>query len=108
MRLRPTFSPTADRSFGKLPAWAKREFDRSFDLLTEDPTGARSGLDAHQLHGYRNVWTLRIPPYRGVFVVDGDELVWIVLGPRESVYALLHALLPPDRKHVSADRAARR
>jgi hypothetical protein len=103
MRYRQTFAPTAVRSFRRLPTWAKREFDRSFDILAQDPVGARSGLDAHQLYGYRNVWTLRIPPFRGVYVLDGRELVSVVFGPRESVYALLHALLPPDRQHVPKD-----
>jgi mRNA-degrading endonuclease RelE of RelBE toxin-antitoxin system len=108
MRYRPTFAPTADQSFGTLPARIQREFDRAFEPLTEDPTGSRAGLDAHQLYGYRNVWTLRIRLFRGVYVVDGHELVWIVFGPRETVYAQLHALLPPDRRYVSRDRLIRR
>jgi hypothetical protein len=108
MSFRLSFVPTGDRSFRTLPRWAKVEFNRSFDLLTEDPTGVRSGLDAHQLFGYRNVWTLRIPPYRGVYAVDGQELVWVVFGPRESVYAQLHAMLPPVRQHVSKERVFRR
>jgi len=108
MKYRPTFAPTADQSFGKLPPRIQREFDRAFDLLAEDPTGSTAALDAHQLHGYRNVWTLRIPPFRGICVVDGHELVWIVFGPRETVYAQLHALLPPDRRYVSRDQMIRR
>jgi mRNA-degrading endonuclease RelE of RelBE toxin-antitoxin system len=108
MRYRLSFAPTADHSFRRLPARIKGEFDRAFDLLAEDPTGARPGLDAHQLYGYRNVWTLRIPPFRGVYAIDGHELVWIIFGARESVYAHLHALLPPDRRYVSGDRRTRR
>ncbi|MCI4334765.1 MAG: hypothetical protein L3K04_03960 [Thermoplasmata archaeon] len=108
MRYRQTFAPTADLSFRRLPARIKKEFDEAFCLLAEDPTGSRLGLDAHQLYGYRNVWTLRIPPFRGVYVVDGHELVWIIFGARESVYTQLHALLPPDRRYVSGDRRVRR
>ncbi|MCI4320817.1 MAG: hypothetical protein L3K18_04130 [Thermoplasmata archaeon] len=108
MRYRLTFAPTADRSFGRLPAWAKRKFDRTFDLLVEDPTGVRSGLDAHQRIGYRNVGTLRIPPFRGDYAIDPPDIVGVVFGARESVYAQLHALLPTDRRHVSRERAARR
>ena len=103
-----TFAPTADRSFRKLPRWAKEEFNRSFELIAEDPSGARSGLDAHQLFGYRNVWTLRIPPFRGIYVVDGREIVWTVFGARESVYAQLYGLLPPDRLHIPKERVIRR
>jgi hypothetical protein len=91
-----------------LPRWAKREFNRSFELLGEDQTGASTDLDAHQLYGYRNVWTLRIPPFRGIYAVDGEELVWIVFGHRDTVYARLHAMLPADRQHVSKERAVRR
>src|SRR5690349_8718 len=108
MSYRLSFAPTADRSFRSLPFWAKREFNRSFQLLAVDPSGARSKLDVHQLHGFRNVWTLRIPPFRGVYALDGREIVWIVFGARESVYAQLHALLPPDRQHVAKERVARR
>jgi hypothetical protein len=108
MSYRRTFSPTADQRFRRLPLLAKREFSRSLDALAKDPSGARSGLDAHQLPGYRNVGTLRIPSYLGVYVIDGHELVWIVFGPRGSVDARLHALLPPDRPHIARDRAARR
>jgi mRNA-degrading endonuclease RelE of RelBE toxin-antitoxin system len=108
MKYRLTFAPTADRSFQNLPPRVRQAFNRAFDVLGDEPTGDDPRVDVHQLYGYRNVWTLRIPPYRGVYVVDGREVVWIVFGPRESVYATLHGLLPPERRFVSHERARRR
>jgi mRNA-degrading endonuclease RelE of RelBE toxin-antitoxin system len=102
-----TFAPTADRSFQKLPPRVRHAFNRAFDVLEDEPTGNDPRVDVHQHYGYRNVWT-RIPPYRGVYVVDGSEVVWIVFGPRASVYATLHGLLAPERRFGSGEQARRR
>jgi len=108
MRFRLTFAPTANQSFPNLPRWAQTRFDTAFDLLVQKPGGGAIGLDVHQLYGYRNVWTLRIPPYRGVYAIDGSEVVMIIFGHRDTVYADLHHLIPAKNQVVSKATISRR
>ncbi|HEV2428285.1 MAG TPA: hypothetical protein VGV64_00345 [Thermoplasmata archaeon] len=100
--------PTAGISFSRLPRRAQRAFDATFHRLTRDPRTPARGLDVHQLWGYQNVWTLRIPPWRGVYAIDGSSVVLIVFGHRATVYAQLHALLPPEGTYVSESRISKR
>jgi mRNA-degrading endonuclease RelE of RelBE toxin-antitoxin system len=96
-----TFAPTADRSFSRLPREIQLRFNHLFAQLERDPRARSRRVDAHQLYGYQNVWTLRVPPYRGIYALDGQEVVMIVFGHRDVVYSLLHHLLPPERQTVS-------
>ena len=105
---RVTLAPPAVRSWSSLPRWARTRFNAAFDLLEKDPRGTSADLDTHQLFGHRNVWTLRIPPYRGIYVIEGSEVVMIVFGRREVVYQRLHALVPPDRRAVSKTAVTKR
>ncbi len=107
MRFHLTFAPTADRSFAALPRRVQLEFNRAFDGLERDPRRGSGDLDIHQLYGYQNVWTLRIPPFRAIFAIEGAEVVMVVFGRRDSVYSILHHLLPPRRQAVSKDSLAR-
>lgn len=108
MRFKLSFAPTADASFERLPRWAKRRFNAAFSLLEQSTRGTLSDLDVHQLYGYRNVWTLRVPPYRGVYAIDGAEMVMVVFGHRDTVYQDLHRLLPPRRQVISSATLSRR
>jgi len=101
MRFRLTFALTADQSFTALPRWVRRRFDLVFDQLERDPRRSGPDLSVHQLYGYANVWTLRIPPYRGVYAIDEREVVMVIFGHRNSVYQDLHSLLPPRRQVIS-------
>lgn len=108
MKFQLTFAPTADQSFASLPHPAQRLFDRAFDLLEREPRRASVDLDVHQLYGYRNVWTLRIPPYRGIYAIDGSEVVMVIFGHRDTVYSSLHRLIPPRRQSISTATPSRR
>jgi mRNA-degrading endonuclease RelE of RelBE toxin-antitoxin system len=108
MRFWLTFSPTADQSFAALPRRIQRRFDRAFDLLEQQPQRRSAELDVHQLYGYENVWTLRIPPYRGVYAIDGEEVVLVVFGHRDTVHSTLHRLVPPRRQAVTSTAFSRR
>ena len=108
MRFRLTFAPTADQSFAALPRWVRGRFDQTFDQLEQDPRRTGPGFDVHQLYGYANVWTLRIPPFRGVYAIDGMEVVIVIFGHRNSVYQDLHGLLPPRRQVISKTALVRR
>ncbi|MFZ0830121.1 MAG: type II toxin-antitoxin system RelE/ParE family toxin [Thermoplasmata archaeon] len=105
---RVTFAPTALRSWESLPRSAQRKFNQAFTAMTRNPRQASVDLDVHQLRGYRNLWTLRIPPFRGIYVIEGTEVVLIVFGHRELVYSRLHGLLPPEGRSVSTSGLARR
>ena len=96
-----TFAPTADRSFRDLPRRIQLRFDRAFDALERDPRRGNGCLNIHQLYGYLKVWTLRIPLFRGMYAIEGAEVVMVVFGLRNSVYSLLHHLVPPCRKTAS-------
>jgi len=108
MKFYLSFAPTADQSFSELPRPAQRQFNQAFDELVREPRRSRAGLDVHQLYGYQNIGTLRIPPYRGVYAIDGNEVVMVIFGHRDSVYSSLHRLLPPRRQAVSRTMLSRR
>ena len=108
MSFRLSFAPTADRSFPNLPRSARERFNRAFDVLELDPRRSGANIDVHQLYGYKNVWTLRISIYRGVYAIDGDEVVMVIFGHRDSVYQDLHRLVPPRRQSVVAATLERR
>ncbi len=99
--------PVAAASFRRLPREAQLQFNDSFKGLLLHPTAASADLDVHRLQGYQNVWTLRIPPWRAIYAIDGQEVVLIVFGHRRNVYALLHALLPPEGRYVTRHSSRR-
>jgi mRNA-degrading endonuclease RelE of RelBE toxin-antitoxin system len=97
--------PVAGRSFDLLPRNAQLRFNQAFGLLAIHPRTPSAELDVHQLTGYRNVWTLRIPPWRGIYAIDGDDVVFIIFGHRDDVYPRLHSLLAPRGKYVPGTAA---
>jgi len=100
--------PIAGLSFDRLPRRVQLRFNEAFDLLVQNPRSTTLELDVHQLWGYQNVWTVRLPPWRGIFAIDGNEVVFIVFGHRKNIYPLLHSLVPPERQHVTFARSMRR
>ncbi|MGP8072604.1 MAG: type II toxin-antitoxin system RelE family toxin [Thermoplasmata archaeon] len=108
MKFHLSFSPPADQSFSSLPRRVQRQFDRAFDILEKDPRQGSRELDAHQLYGYQNVWTLRIHVYRGIYAIDGGDVVMVVFGHRDTVYSTLHHLIPPHRQTVTNASLKRR
>jgi mRNA-degrading endonuclease RelE of RelBE toxin-antitoxin system len=100
--------PIAGLSFDRLPRRVQLRFNEAFNLLLRNPRSTGLKFDVHQLWGYQNVWTVRLPPWRGVYAIDGNEVVFIVFGHRNNVYPLLHSLIPPERQHVSLPRSMRR
>ena len=95
--------PVARESFRKLPRDAQLRFNEAFEAVARRPSSSGPDLDVHRLQGYQNVWTLRIPPWRGIYATDGTEVVLIVFGHRRDVYARLHGLLPPEGRSVTRD-----
>ncbi|MGH9440486.1 MAG: type II toxin-antitoxin system RelE family toxin [Terriglobia bacterium] len=100
--------PVAGQSFDRLPRKAQIRFNQAFDRLARNPRSPTLDLDIHQLSGYQNVWTLRIPPWRGLYAIDGNEVVFLVFGHRSNIYPLLHALPPPRGRFIAPPRVRRR
>lgn len=94
-------NPTAGATFAHLPRKAQLEFNRAFDRLALHPRSPGPEWNIHQLSGYQNLWTLRIPPWRGIYALDGEAVVMIVFGRREIIYPTLHSLLPPEGRYVA-------
>ena len=86
-----------------LPREAQLQFNDAFEAVARRPTTSGPDHDVHRLQGYQNVWTHRIPPWRGIYAIDGDEVVLIIFGHRRDVYARLHGLLPPEGRYVTRD-----
>ena len=88
--VRVNLSPEGATSFRRLPASVKTEFDK---ILTNWESTRRLRLPGnyrtHQLEGARNLWTLKVGPYRGVFRWDGEEARFIRFGNRDTVYSRL-------------------
>ena len=86
--VRLTFSPEGYRSLSKLPPSIRLRFNESFTIL--EKSGPDAGLlDTHRLSGTRDLWTLRIGVYRGVYRWKLDEARFIRFGHRARVYLRL-------------------
>jgi mRNA-degrading endonuclease RelE of RelBE toxin-antitoxin system len=88
--VRVTLSPEGVTSFRRLPLSVKTGFD---DILTGWEATPRISLPgpfpSHQLEGGRNLWTLKVGMYRGVFRWNGEEARFIRFGHRRTVYTRL-------------------
>jgi mRNA-degrading endonuclease RelE of RelBE toxin-antitoxin system len=83
-------SPEGLASFRRLPADVRREFDT---LLLDFGSATRLRLPGeyatHQLEGAKDLWTLKVGPYRGIFRWDGAEARFIRFGHRGTIYERL-------------------
>lgn len=109
---RLTFGPRAVQSWPLLPRRVQLRFDRAFDDLQRNPRAPTPDADIHALEGYSNAWTLRYVEkgggWRGIYAIDGQEVVFIVFGHRKSVYPQLHAFLPPEGDFITRTSAEKR
>jgi len=80
------FKQSAQREFRRLPRDIQRRFAEAFELLAEEPTRPRSGLDVRPLHGVRGAWRLRVGDYRGIFEVSPGKVTFTRFGHRSSIY----------------------
>jgi len=108
MNFQLTFAPTADQSFSLLPRRVQLQFNLGLRALEQDPRQGTADLDDHQLYGYQNVWTLRIQSFRGIYAIDGADVVMVIFGHRDTVYSSLHNHIPPRRQAISKTSLDRR
>jgi mRNA interferase RelE/StbE len=80
------FTSSAEREFRRFPRDVQARFSRAFALLEVDPGRRRAGCDVRMLSGVANAWRLRVGDYRGIYAVEGDDIVFTKFGNRRSVY----------------------
>lgn len=78
-------SPAAARQFKGLPSHARDRFLAAFPLLEDDPHTPRPGLHIEKMTD-RQTWRLRIGRFRGIFRIDGREVVFLRFAHRGEVY----------------------
>lgn len=78
-------TPAAARQLNALPERIQSEFREAFQLLAQSPFRARPGLDVEKMSGTETC-KLRRGHYRGIFRVDGREIVFLRFGHRSTVY----------------------
>jgi mRNA-degrading endonuclease RelE of RelBE toxin-antitoxin system len=72
------FTSSAEREFRRLPARAQARFSDAFALLEVDPRRRRPGCDVRMLSG--------VADYRGIYAIEGGDVVFTRFGHRRSVY----------------------
>ena len=85
MRAEIFFKPSAEREFRRLPREIKQRFVKAFELLAEEPTRPRPGLDIKPLRGVKGTWRLRVGDYRGNDFEPG-RIRFTRFGHRSDVY----------------------
>jgi mRNA interferase RelE/StbE len=80
------FTSSAEREFRRLPRDVQARFSDAFARLESDPRRRRPGCDLRMLSGVANAWRLRVGDYRGIYAVEGEEVVFTKFGHRRSVY----------------------
>lgn len=81
------FTASAANELLRLPKGIRRLFDRGFDELQRSPYRSTPGLlDVHALKGGRGLWTMRVRGYRGLYRVEGNEVVFVAFRPRPTAY----------------------
>ena len=81
------FTRSAANELMRLPRAIRHQFDAGFGELGSSPFQSVPGiLDVHALKGGRGLWTMRVRGYRGLYRVDGDEVVFVAFRPRPTAY----------------------
>lgn len=86
MRAEIFFKPSAEREFRRLPREIKQRFVKAFELLAEEPTRPRPGLDIKPLRGVKGTWRLRVGDYRGIYDFEPGRIRFTRFGHRSDVY----------------------
>jgi len=93
MSYRVTFTRSASRELMKLPPRIRHRFDDGFDFVQSDPRGSRPGtFMVHELRGGRGLWTMIVGPFRGIYRIVGNEVVFVAFRPRPTAYRDLSSL----------------
>ncbi len=77
---------SAERELARLPKEIQRRFGRAFDLLLENPSRARPGLDIKPLRGGKSAWRIRVGDYRGIYELKRGIVTFTRFGHRSKIY----------------------
>jgi mRNA-degrading endonuclease RelE of RelBE toxin-antitoxin system len=87
MRYRVSFTKSAEREFDWIPKWAWRRFVQGFDQMEVNPyRSVRGLLRVHPLHGRPGYHTMVVARYRGIYHLEGDEVVFTAFRLRPVAY----------------------
>ena len=75
-------SRTAERQLKKLPVDGQARVVRTVQALATDPRPRR----CRKLAGYKDVFRIRVGPYRVLYSVRSDALIVLKIGQRKEVY----------------------
>lgn len=85
-----TLAPEGQTSFRKLPDSIQEGYDQALlQFATAERLTLPGRWNCHQLEGGRNLWTLKVGPYRGVFRWGGFEARFVRFGHFTTVYTRL-------------------
>ncbi len=85
MTFRVMATPAACRQLAALPTQMQARFRAAFELLEGNPFRSRPGLDVAKMEG-DETYRLHIGRFRGIFRVDGPDIVFLRFGHRSIVY----------------------
>lgn len=77
---------SAEKELSKLPREVTLRFAAAIDRLQEKPTRTRPGVDVKRLKGTRSAWRLRVGDYRGIYEVEGGQVVFTRFAHRSKMY----------------------
>ena len=81
-----SFTASAEKEFRALPTEIQERFATTFRRLEEDPRRHRPECDVRRLSAVANAWCLRVGEYRGIYAIEGEDVVFTRFGHRRSVY----------------------
>ncbi|MFQ5908951.1 MAG: type II toxin-antitoxin system RelE/ParE family toxin [Thermoplasmata archaeon] len=81
-----SFTSSAEKEFKALPREIQERFASAFEHLVKDPKRRRPKCDIRRLSHVANAWRLRVGEYRGIYAIEGEEIVFTRFGHRRSVY----------------------
>lgn len=81
------FTHSAEKEFRDLPRETQQRFGSVFELLAKDPRKRRPKCDVSKLSGVANAWRLKVGDHRGIYAVEGEDVIFTRFGHRKTVYS---------------------
>ena len=77
---------SAEREFERLERDVQVRFAAAIELLRENPSRARPGLDVGPMKGLKGMWRLRVGEYRGIYQRDEWTITFTRFALQSNVY----------------------
>ena len=80
------FTHSAEKEFRDLPRETQQRFSSTLKLLAKDPRRRRAKCDVSKLSGVANAWRLKVGDHRGIYAIEGEDVIFTRFGHRKTVY----------------------